>query len=276
MVQKLLKYIAIESLREWSMPNSKRHTLQEHSLVHACKKFHCYIFGKEITVFTDHKPLEQIFKRQLLSAPMRLQRMLLALQWYDIKVNYNKGKYMQLPDTLSRAYLEDVEQEIDLNQITVFEFLNISDEKYKLFQDRTAEELKKLHDIMLQGNHTPVRLKPTAGSKVWTPARITGKLGPRSYAFTSEDGTFRRNSLPSSHPPPSQPSPRAPATEHSDSGDMDTDLGSALSADPRGCPLSPLVLIKAKCPPSPEPAKAARSKKYKGLAGPPYGGLPGK
>ncbi|GFR83331.1 hypothetical protein ElyMa_002387300 [Elysia marginata] len=49
-------------------------------------------------------------------------------------------------------------------------------------------------------------------------------------------------------PPPSQPPPRAPAPEDSDSGDMDTDLGSALSADPSGCPLSPLVLIQPKRP----------------------------
>ncbi|GFN74641.1 transposon ty3-i Gag-Pol polyprotein [Plakobranchus ocellatus] len=76
------------------------------AIVHACKKFYCSVFGKEVTVFTDHKPLEQIFKKQLLSAPMGFQRMLLALQWYDLKVNYKKGKDMQLPDTLSRAYLE--------------------------------------------------------------------------------------------------------------------------------------------------------------------------
>ncbi|GFO32670.1 retrovirus-related pol polyprotein from transposon 17.6 [Plakobranchus ocellatus] len=102
------------------------------AIAHACKKFHCYVFGNEVTVFTDHKPLEQIFTKQLLSAPMRLQRMLLALQWYDLKVNYKKGKDMQSPDTLSKAYLEDVEQEIYLSQITVSEFLNISDEKYML------------------------------------------------------------------------------------------------------------------------------------------------
>ena len=35
------------------------------AIVNACKKFHCYIFGKEVTVYTDHKP-EQIFKKQLL------------------------------------------------------------------------------------------------------------------------------------------------------------------------------------------------------------------
>ncbi|GFR71691.1 hypothetical protein ElyMa_000359200 [Elysia marginata] len=45
---------------------------------------------------------------------------------------------------------------------------------------------------------------------------------------------------------------------------MDTDLGSALSADSGGCPLSPLVLIKENCmnsPPSPEPANAARGRR---------------
>ncbi|GFS24420.1 integrase core domain [Elysia marginata] len=60
-------------------------------------------------------------------------------------------------------------------------------EKQKFYYDRKTRILKPL------GNHAPVRLQPTAGSKVWTPARITGKLRPRSYAVTSEDGTFRRN-----------------------------------------------------------------------------------
>ncbi|GFR89795.1 hypothetical protein ElyMa_006134300 [Elysia marginata] len=73
-----------------------------------------------------------------------------------------------------------------------------------------------------------------------------------------------------------QESPQYSAPEDSDSGDMDTDLGSALRADPRGCPLSPLVLIQPKRLPSPGPVKAAGGKRYKGLAGPPSGGLPGK
>ena len=32
------------------------------SIVHATTKFHCYIFGKTVTVYNDHKPLEQIFR----------------------------------------------------------------------------------------------------------------------------------------------------------------------------------------------------------------------
>lgn len=56
------------------------------SIVHAYIKFHNYIFGTHVTVYNDHKPLEDIFKKTLLSTPMRFQRMRLRLQWYDLTV----------------------------------------------------------------------------------------------------------------------------------------------------------------------------------------------
>ena len=64
------------------------------SIVHAPTKFHYYIFGKETVVYNDHKPLEMIFRKPLASAPMRLQKMLLRHQWYNLKVCYRKGKDM--------------------------------------------------------------------------------------------------------------------------------------------------------------------------------------
>ena len=53
---------------------------------------------------TDHKPLESIFKKSLISAPKRLQCMLLRLQKFDLEVTYKKGTEMVLADTQSRAY----------------------------------------------------------------------------------------------------------------------------------------------------------------------------
>ena len=47
------------------------------TIVHCCKKFHYYIFGRPVKVESDHKPLQSIFAKPLLSAPMRLQNMLL-------------------------------------------------------------------------------------------------------------------------------------------------------------------------------------------------------
>ena len=67
-----------------------------------------YVYGKKIFIDTDHKPLESIIKKSLLSAPKRLQRMLYVastvhkfdfLTFFDV---YNrKGTEMHLTDPLS-------------------------------------------------------------------------------------------------------------------------------------------------------------------------------
>lgn len=74
------------------------------SIVFACQRFHYYLYGRgEITAETDHKPLISIFNKPLLSAPKRLQSMLLTLQNYNLKVVYKPGPEMHISDTLSRA-----------------------------------------------------------------------------------------------------------------------------------------------------------------------------
>ena len=73
------------------------------AIVFAC------VYGRDlVNVETDHKPLEAIFMKSLALAPQRLQRMLLRLQKYNLKVKYKKGRKMLLADTLSRAYLPEV------------------------------------------------------------------------------------------------------------------------------------------------------------------------
>lgn len=68
----------------------------------ACKKYHEYIYGKKLTVETDHKPLETIFKKPISNAPPRLQRILLEIAPYAPTVIYRKGETMYVADTLSR------------------------------------------------------------------------------------------------------------------------------------------------------------------------------
>ena len=59
------------------------------SIVHATEAFHYFIFGKSAVVYNDYKPLEELFKKPLPSSPLRLQHMLLKLQWYDLEVKYS-------------------------------------------------------------------------------------------------------------------------------------------------------------------------------------------
>ena len=75
------------------------------AIVHACDRFDQYVFGREITVETDHKPLEVILRKPLFAAPKRLQRMMMQLQKYNLKVVYKRGTELYIADTLSRAYL---------------------------------------------------------------------------------------------------------------------------------------------------------------------------
>ena len=54
---------------------------------------------------------------------MRLQRMLLRLQRYTLKVTYKPGKELYIADTLSRAFLKEQKEdllgeELEVNWVT--------------------------------------------------------------------------------------------------------------------------------------------------------------
>ena len=104
------------------------------AIVFACKRFDQFIVGnKEIQVRTDHKPLENIFRKPILNASKRIQVMLLILQRYNLKVGYVPGRELLIPDTLSRAPLE--KEEI---------------ERYEVFtMKRTKETMDYIQNISL-------------------------------------------------------------------------------------------------------------------------------
>ena len=77
------------------------------SVLFAMEKFHYFVYGKEVTVKSDHKPLINIMKKKLEDVPKRLQNMRLKLLKYTFKIEYLPGKDMFLADALSRAYLQE-------------------------------------------------------------------------------------------------------------------------------------------------------------------------
>jgi len=50
------------------------------AIVFGVEKFESYLYCRKFTVESDHKRLEPIMKKSVLSAPKRLQRMILRLQ----------------------------------------------------------------------------------------------------------------------------------------------------------------------------------------------------
>ena len=84
------------------------------AIVFACNKFDRYIYGQPVTVHSDHRPLESIFKKSVHDTSPRLQRLLLKLLRYQLTVKYVPGKDLYIPDTLSRAPHTNVSRESEL------------------------------------------------------------------------------------------------------------------------------------------------------------------
>jgi hypothetical protein len=63
----------------------------------AFEHFHQYVFGQAVEVGTDQKPLMSIFKKSLNDCPLRLQRLLLRVQKYDLRIGYTPGIFFCIP-----------------------------------------------------------------------------------------------------------------------------------------------------------------------------------
>lgn len=73
------------------------------AIVYGLEHFHFYTYGRVITVQTDHKPILGLSKKPYDAISPRLQRLLLRLNRYDIKLEYVPGKELLIADALSRA-----------------------------------------------------------------------------------------------------------------------------------------------------------------------------
>lgn len=123
------------------------------AIVFGCCRFDQLIVGNpKVKVRTDHKPLISIFNKPLLSAPRRLQHMLLSLQRYNLSIEFVTGKENVVADALSRAPLsinDSAERFEKLNiyrviqemsEIKLTNFLSIADARLTEIMNATASD----------------------------------------------------------------------------------------------------------------------------------------
>ena len=60
------------------------------AVVWACEHLHLYIYGKPVTIYTDHKPLVSIYGNPSSKPPATIERWALRLQPYQLTVRYRK------------------------------------------------------------------------------------------------------------------------------------------------------------------------------------------
>ena len=129
--------------------------------VFGAEQFHTYVFGRSFTIESDHKPLEQINLKNLADAPARLQRMLLHLQNYDVKITYRAGREMLVADTLSRyAPIPAPDIALDL----AIHHVHITSEKKIAFQQSIKEDplLRSLAETIITGWPEDIKDLPNA------------------------------------------------------------------------------------------------------------------
>lgn len=118
------------------------------AIVFACERFTHYVYGREVLVQSDHKPLESIFSKPLSSTTPRLQRMMIRLGRYRLHIRYTPGKEMHIADALSRAYLcevtspaeKDLAEELDVLVHAILSHMPEDGNKLQEIRSATADD----------------------------------------------------------------------------------------------------------------------------------------
>ena len=125
------------------------------AVVHGLEKFHYFAYGRHVTVETDHKPLESIFKKHISSAPPRIARMMLRIQKYDVEIKYVPGKDIPVADALSRVSPcpGDTIDGLDVSVHELHLHLNATPTRINQIKEETAKDevLLSLRAVITQG-----------------------------------------------------------------------------------------------------------------------------
>lgn len=135
------------------------------AIVYSCSKFHSWIYGlQSVRVQSDHRPLEAIFKKPIASTSPRLQRLLLKVMKYPLRVEYTRGSEMYIADTLSRAYLplsemdidKELSDDVDVMIHTILHDFPASNKRLEQFRHETEQDvdLSKLKEYLANGFST--------------------------------------------------------------------------------------------------------------------------
>ena len=89
-------------------PTQKRYCQIEKELLavqFGLMRYRQYVYGQQVTVETDDKPLIGLVDKPTAECSPRTQRMRLQLQRFDFNLVYKPGRELFIADTFSRAHL---------------------------------------------------------------------------------------------------------------------------------------------------------------------------
>ena len=82
-------------------------------MLYGLEKFNHYCFIRELSIITDHKPLVTTFTKDVATLSLRLQKILLRIHQYRVKIIYKPGPGLFIADWLpSQNHCKDKDAEI--------------------------------------------------------------------------------------------------------------------------------------------------------------------
>ena len=84
---------------EWRYSNIEHEAL---GILHRLEKLHHYCFGQEVLIFTNHKPLVAMFKKDVATLLQCIQCIMLKIHQYRVQILYKPGPEIFIADWLSR------------------------------------------------------------------------------------------------------------------------------------------------------------------------------
>lgn len=85
------------------------------TIIFGVKKFHDYVFSRKFSIFSDHRPRQQLFSECCSLSPLAsacIQRWALTLTVYEYTISYKKGEQHSNADALSRLSLPEMPSEV--------------------------------------------------------------------------------------------------------------------------------------------------------------------
>lgn len=154
------------------------------------KKFRCYVEGMRFTIITDHASLKWLMAQKDLAG--RLARWSLKLQSFDFNIEHRKGSQNIVPDTLSRATIEELQTVVGLP-------ISLSDPEFKSssyiqLMDSIRKQQATLPDVEIRNEIVFKRVEPGAW-RLWTPEGLRQRVieaahNPPSAAHGGVDKTM--------------------------------------------------------------------------------------
>ena len=126
------------------------------SIIWGVEHFHLFLYGKEFTLVTDHKPLEVIYGNAASRPSARIERWVLRLQPYRFKILYRSGSE-NAADFLSRHPFKKGEKQQEHLAEEYVNFLTRHSVPKAMTLEEIAGETKG--DSTLQRVHAAIRLE---------------------------------------------------------------------------------------------------------------------